>query len=110
MLTLGVHLSGRKHDRHQGLASVHTCPLTGTDRFHKSHNEAGQKVSVISCIHGSNTFFSASLVSPEGLVVMVIVVVVSAATPEQGDTGVAIQEEAWVTFTGLHKPQCRTLN
>lgn len=54
----------------------------------------------------TNTLFSAFLVSPEGLVAVVMIAVVSAATLGQGDTGVAIQDEPWVTLAGLHTSQC----
>lgn len=43
VLTPGVHLFVYKPQCHQGLASVHTCPLTGTDRFHANHSHAGQR-------------------------------------------------------------------
>lgn len=53
----------------------------------------------------TNTFFSASLISPEGLVDVVTVAVVSAATLGQGDAGVTIQGEPWITLAGLHASQ-----
>ena len=48
---------------------------------------------------------SASLISPEGLVAVVTVTIVSAATLGRGDTGVAIQDQSWITLAGLHTSQ-----
>lgn len=53
----------------------------------------------------TNAPLGASLISPEGLVAAEMVTVVSAATLGQGDTGVAIQHEPWVTLAGLHTSQ-----
>lgn len=53
----------------------------------------------------TNALFSALLIRPEGLVAVVMVAVVSAATLGQGDAGVAIQDKLWVTLAGLHASQ-----
>lgn len=57
------------------------------------------------CVVVTNTLFGTSLVSPEGLVAVVMVAVVSAATLGQGDTGVTIEDEPWVALAGLHTSQ-----
>ena len=50
----------------------------------------------------AHTPLGASLVGPEGLLAVVMVAVVSAATLGRGHAGVTVQDEPWVTLAGLH--------
>lgn len=96
------------------MTSVHTCLLmvqhTASDTILKTAVfiwATGIQMTV--CLVGvgvTDALFSAFLISPEGLVAVVIVAVVSAATLGQEDTVVAVQDKPWVTLAGLHTSQC----
>ncbi len=83
------------------MTSVHACLLwvrhTASHSILKTAVFIGAaRIQMALCLVGvgvTNTLFSASLISPEGLVAVVTVAVVSATTLGQGDTGVTIQDE-----------------